>query len=99
MNFREGGVGGPTPLEPALSDPADHALDQCRVALDHLVKLVEDGVLDTLDDPGLVGVMQQFETWRNRLPLVDHHVIAEPRREIRRRRCVRAVWSGCSSRV
>ncbi len=76
MDFREGGVGGPTPREPALADAVDQALDQCQVALDHLVKLVEDGVLDTLDDPGLVGVMQQFETWRNRLPLVDHHVIA-----------------------
>ena len=76
MHFEEGCAGGPTPLDPALADPVDQALDQCQVALDHLVKLVEDGVLDTLDDPGLVRVMQQFETWRNRLPLVDHHVIA-----------------------
>ncbi len=34
------------------STPLDHALDQCVVALDHLVKLVEDGALGGVEDPG-----------------------------------------------
>ncbi len=58
------------------STPLDHALDECVVALDHLVKLVEDGALDAVEDPRLVEVMQQFEGWRNRLPLVDHRMLA-----------------------
>ena len=37
-----------------------------------LVKLVEDGGLEPLDNAGLVGFLQGFERFRNRLPLVDH---------------------------
>ena len=60
--------------------PVDLALDQLNVGLDHLVKLVEDGGLETLDDAGLVGFLHGFEQLRNRLPLVDHSVIGEATR-------------------
>ena len=53
----------------------DAALDTLNVSFDHLVKLVEDGGLEGLDDAGLVGFLQGFERLRNRLPLVDHAVI------------------------
>ena len=53
---------------PALST---HALDTLNVSLDHLVKLVEDGGLETFDDTQLVGFVQGFERLRNRLPLID----------------------------
>ena len=53
----------------------DAALDTLGVSLDHLVKLVEDGGLESLDDAGLVGFLQGFERVRNRLPLVDHAAV------------------------
>ena len=53
------------------------ALDRLRVGLDDLVKIVDDGALEGFDDAGLVGFLQSFEQVRNRLPLVDHRVIAE----------------------
>jgi hypothetical protein len=53
----------------------DDALDALNVSLDHLVKLVEDGGLEVLDDAQLVGFPQGFERVRNRLPLVDHKAI------------------------
>jgi hypothetical protein len=71
MNFGEDSTAGELPT------PVDLALDQLSVDLDHLVKLVEDGGLDGLDDAGLVGFLQGFERVRTRLPLVDHGVIAD----------------------
>ena len=62
-------VGGPGPVE--------QALDTLHVDLDHLIKLVEDRGLESLDDPGLVGFLQGFEKLRNRLPLIDHQMIKE----------------------
>ena len=61
----------------SLPAPVDLALDQLSVSLDHLVKLVEDGGLESLDDAGLVGFLQGFEKVRNRLPLVDHRTITD----------------------
>jgi hypothetical protein len=58
----------------------DDALDALNVGLDHLVKLVEDGGLEVLDDAQLVGFLQGFERVRNRLPLVDHRVIGDATR-------------------
>ena len=52
-------------------------LTQLSGCFDELVKLVEDGGLDGFDDPGLVGFVQAFETFRNRLPLIDHRVIRD----------------------
>ena len=62
-----------------VGDPGavEQALDTLHVDLDHLIKLVEDRGLETLDDPGLVGFLQGFEKLRNRLPLIDHQMINE----------------------
>ncbi len=62
-----------------VGDPGqvEQALDTLHVDLDHLIKLVEDHGLETLDDPGLVGFLQGFEKLRNRLPLIDHQMINE----------------------
>ena len=66
------GVGTP---DGELSSPVDRLLTQLSGCFDQLVKLVDDGGLDTFDDTGLVRFMHAFETLRNRLPLIDHQVI------------------------
>ena len=58
----------------------DDALDQFAVGVDHLVKVLEDGGLDGLDDMGFVTFMQSLERVRNRIPLADHRIIAEAER-------------------
>ena len=62
-----------------FGDPtaAELALDDLHVSVDHLLKLVEDRALGSLDDTGLVGFLQGFERLRNRLPLIDHQMITE----------------------
>jgi hypothetical protein len=62
------------------ASPADHALDQLSLGLDHLVKLLEDGALAAVDDAGFVTFMQGFERIRNRMPLADHRMIADAER-------------------
>ena len=57
--------------------PLDHALDQLSTSLDHLIKVVEDGGLEGYDNIGLIGFLQMFERFRNRLPLIDHRAIRE----------------------
>ncbi|MCW2803157.1 MAG: hypothetical protein JWN06_1374, partial [Propionibacteriaceae bacterium] len=57
--------------------PVDHALDQLRVAMGHLVKAVEDGGLDHYDIPRLLGFVVEFERVRNGAALVDHRVVAD----------------------
>jgi hypothetical protein len=58
-------------------DQLEQALDGLHVSLDHVIKLLEDRALETLDDKGLVGFLQGFERLRNRLPLIDHQMIKE----------------------
>ena len=48
--------------------------------LDSLVKFVEDGGLESLDNAGLVGFLQGFERARNRLALVDHQNVKDAQR-------------------
>jgi hypothetical protein len=69
------GSGGGRPVAEVTA--VDHALDQFGTALEHLVKVVEDGGLDRYDDSGLVAFMQSFERFRNRLSVVDHRVIGD----------------------
>jgi Domain of unknown function (DUF222) len=57
--------------------PVDYALDQFATSLDHLIKVVEDSGLDYFDDSQFVTVLQTFEQIRNRMPLVDHRLIAD----------------------
>jgi Domain of unknown function (DUF222)/HNH endonuclease len=58
----------------------DDALDQLVVGVDHLVKVLEEGGLDSLDDTGFVNFMQALERVRNRIPLADHRIIADAER-------------------
>ncbi len=68
--------------------PVDHALGELATSIDHLIKIVADGGLEALSDPGLIRVMQTFEEARNRLPLVDHRMVADvERRDLANRLC------------
>jgi hypothetical protein len=58
----------------------DDALDALNTSLDHLVKLVEDGGLETFDNTQLVGFLHGFERLRNRLPLIDHQTLRDAQR-------------------
>src|SRR4051812_22924798 len=62
-------------IEGVAATAVDHALDGLSTALDHLVKVVEDGGLDAYDDRQLVTFAQQVEAVRNRTALLDHRLI------------------------
>ena len=64
----------------AEATPVDHALDQLTTALDHLVKVVEDGGLDHYDNAQLLDFLQSFERMRNRMALVDHRAVVDGNR-------------------
>ena len=53
------------------------ALDTLETALTDVIEKVETGGLDQLDPAEKVEVWQRFETFRNRLPLIDHSLIAD----------------------
>lgn len=57
--------------------PVDDALDGLITSFDHLMKLLDDGGLESYQDMAFIGFMQTFERLRNRLSLVDHRVIAD----------------------
>jgi hypothetical protein len=42
-----------------------------------LLDTVETGGVEQLDTAEKVAVWQRFETFRNRLPLIDHNLIAD----------------------
>ena len=52
------------------------ALAGLVAALDGLIGAASNGALEQLDDSGLVAVLQGFERVRNRMPLVDHQLVA-----------------------
>ena len=52
------------------------ALDAFDTALADVIEKVESGGLDQLDNAEKVVLWQRFETFRNRLPLIDHNLIA-----------------------
>ncbi len=58
----------------------DLALEQVSLAVDHLVKIAEDGGLDALTTSQFVTFTQGFERIRNRLPVADHALIADAER-------------------
>ena len=55
----------------------DNAIEQFAVSVDHLVKVLADGGLNGSDDARLISVMQSIEQARNRIPLMDHALIAD----------------------
>jgi hypothetical protein len=60
--------------ECSVLDPALNAFD---TALNGLIEKVEAGGLDQLTADQKVELWQRFETSRNRLPLIDHNLIAD----------------------
>jgi hypothetical protein len=56
----------------------DVVLDKLDDAFGELLAMLESGGLDHLDAAATVTVWQRFETFRNKLPLIDHRLIAAP---------------------
>jgi hypothetical protein len=54
----------------------DEALDDAEQALTTMISLLEAGNLDPLSNEQTISWWQRFETFRNKLPLVDHGLIA-----------------------
>jgi hypothetical protein len=57
--------------------PLDVALETLDNALNGLVDTVETGGLDQLSAAEKISYWQRFEAFRNRLPLIDHSLIAD----------------------
>jgi hypothetical protein len=57
--------------------PVEVALDETEAALLKTIGLLEAGGLDQLTAGEKVGWWQRFETCRNKLPLIDHSLIAD----------------------
>jgi len=68
--------------DPAVDDrfercQLDVAMDGFETALTDVIEKVEAGGLDQLTAEQKVAVWQRVETFRNRLPLIDHNLIAD----------------------
>ena len=66
-------------IETSTDEPAASALpaavDTLDVAVEHLIKLVDDGALRDLGAFGLVDLLQAVERVRNKLPVIDRAMI------------------------
>jgi hypothetical protein len=69
-------LGDPSAAEHTDRFPIDAALNRLNDDLSELLNAVEAGDLDQLDAAQKLAVWQRFETFRNKLPLVDHSLIA-----------------------
>jgi uncharacterized protein DUF222 len=69
-------LGDPTARTRDSRSRLDETLDQFDSAVTELISTVETGGLDHLDTEEKVAVWQRFERLRNRLPLIDHGLIA-----------------------
>src|SRR5688500_1037639 len=70
-------LGDPTAAERTQGSPLDVALDAFDAALDILINTIETGGLEHLSAAEKISFWQRFETFRNRLPLIDHALIAD----------------------
>ena len=70
-------LGDPSSSERAERSQLDVALDAFDAALDGLINTVEAGGLEHLTAAEKISFWQRFETSRNRLPLIDHALIAD----------------------
>ena len=70
-------LGDPPTDERTERSRLDVALDAFDNALNGVIETVEAGGLDQLTAHQKVAVWQRFETCRNRLPLIDHSLIAD----------------------
>src|SRR6478736_305619 len=65
-----------TPTDEAAASALQAAVDSLDVAVEHLIKLVDDGALTDLGALGLVDTLQTLERVRNKLPVLDRAMIA-----------------------
>jgi Domain of unknown function (DUF222) len=70
-------LGDPTAGEPAERSRLDAALDKLNDVYAELLDTIETGGLDQLNAAEKISFWQRFETFRNRLPLIDHTLIAD----------------------
>jgi len=70
-------LGDPKTVECAERCGLDVALDALDAALDVLIKTVEAGGPEQLTSEEKISFWQRFETSRNRLPVIDHLLIAD----------------------
>ena len=64
-----------TPTDEPAAPALQAAVDSLDVAVEHLIKLVDDGSLADLGAFGLVDMLQSVERVRNKLPVVDRAMI------------------------
>ena len=64
-----------TIADDAAAGPLPAAIDAVGTAVEHLIKLVDDGAHTDLGAFSLVEVLQRFETIRNTMPVVDRALI------------------------
>jgi hypothetical protein len=69
-------LGDPTATTRDQRSPADEILDNLNNNLTELLTAIESGALDHLEAAEKIAVWQKFETLRNKLPLIDHRLIA-----------------------
>jgi Domain of unknown function (DUF222) len=69
-------LGEPT-AERAECSALDVALDETQQALTKMISLLDAGWLEQLNAAEKISFWQKFETFRNRLPLIDHALIAD----------------------
>jgi hypothetical protein len=62
---------------PDQRSPADEILDKLTNNLAELLTAIDSGALDHLEAAEKIAMWQKFETFRNRLPLIDHRLIAD----------------------
>ena len=70
-------LGDATAGERTQRSQLDVALDTLDDAAERLIDAIEGGGLDQLDAAEKISFWQRFETFRNRLPLIDHQLIAD----------------------
>jgi hypothetical protein len=70
-------LGDCIPDEREQRSSMEMALDRFDAALTDLINTAETGGLDQLKADQQVAVRQRFERLRNKLPLVDHQLIAQ----------------------
>jgi hypothetical protein len=70
-------LGDPTAATRDQRSRLDEALDHFDSAVTGLIGTIENGGLDQLDGAEKIALWQKFETFRNKLPLIDHRLIAD----------------------
>src|SRR6185312_15375517 len=70
-------LGDPTATTRDPRRRLDEALDTVENSIAELITTVDAGALNHLSAEEKVAVWQRFETIRNRLPMVDHSLIAD----------------------